>query len=206
MYPFELVPLPYAYDALEPYVDEQTMRIHHDRHLGAYVEGLNKALAGCARLQTMELEELILAAGRYPECVRVPVLRNAGGVYNHEFFFAGLSPEPDQRPGGMLREALERDLGGFDGFRTQMTEAAMGVFGSGYAWLADCGGRLRILTTANQGTPLPQGMCPILNMDVWEHAYYLKHQNRRKDYLEALFHVLNWAEAGRRYERCAAKS
>lgn len=204
MYPFELPALPYAYDALEPYIDAATMHLHHDRHLAAYVEGLNKALSGCPRLQTLDLKQLICTAGRYPDHVRVPILRNAGGVFNHEFFFSSLTPETDQCPSGALKQALERDFGHPAAFQRQMTDAAMSVFGSGYAWLVFCKGRLRIVTTCNQETPLPQGMRPILNIDVWEHAYYLQYQNLRKNYLESLFHVLNWSEAATRYHHCMA--
>ena len=153
MYPFELPALPYAYDALEPYIDAATMHLHHDRHLAAYVEGLNKALSGCPRLQTLDLKQLICTAGRYPDHVRVPILRNAGGVFNHEFFFSSLTPETDQCPSGALKQALERDFGHPAAFQRQMTDAAMSVFGSGYAWLVSCKGRLRIVTTCNQNTP-----------------------------------------------------
>lgn len=206
IYPFILTPLPYAYDALEPYIDEATMRLHHDRHQRAYVEGLNQALAGCSRLQHLELTELLCAAERYPERLRTPILRNAGGVFNHEFYFAGLSPDALQRPTGALRQALERDFGCLEHFHQQLLQAALGVFGSGYAWLALCGGRLRILTTPNQTTPLPQGIAPLLNIDVWEHAYYLKYQNRRKDYLEALTSVISWPTVQARYDACLTAS
>ena len=200
MYPFQLPPLPYAYDALEPFVDTETMHLHHDKHFASYVEGLNKALAGCPRLQRLELSQLICAASRYPDSIRIPVLRNAGGVYNHGFYFSGLSPDSEQQPGGALKQAIKRDFGDYAAFRKAMTEAAKGVFGSGYAWLGCYGDRLCIFTTQNQETPLPKGIRPILNIDVWEHAYYIKYHNVRQEYLEAIFHVINWEEAGKRYD------
>lgn len=200
MYPFQLPLLPYAYDALEPLLDAETMHLHHDKHFASYVEGLNKALATCPRLQRLELKQLLCAVNRYPESIRIPILRNAGGVFNHAFYFAGLSSDSEQQPVGALKQAINREFGDYATFQREMMEASKGVFGSGYAWFGTCGNRLCIFTTQNQETPIPKGICPILNIDVWEHAYYLKYHNLRQEYLDAIFHVINWEEAGKRYE------
>jgi Fe-Mn family superoxide dismutase len=202
-YPFENTPLPYAGSALEPYIDEQTMILHHDRHLQTYIDNLNAVLKEHPRLQSLSLEQLITRADRLPKKTGIPLSRNAGGVYNHRFYFDGLTPETDQHPNGALAEAIDRSFGGYDAFREKFAEAAKAVFGSGYAWLVkDPYGSLKISTTANQETPLPAGLCPILNIDVWEHAYYLKHFNRRADYIDNWWHVVNWRKAEARYLAC----
>ncbi len=202
-YRFENTPLPYAYDALEPYIDALTMELHHDRHLQTYIDNLNAALSSQPRLQSMPLEQLILISGRLPKDVGVPIWRNAGGVYNHRFFFDGMNPDGALAPVGELSGAIAGTFGSFDNFKKEFADAAMSVFGSGYAWLVmDRRGRISVITTANQDTPLPLGYCPIVNIDVWEHAYYLKHYNRRADYIDDWFSVADWQKANDRYLAC----
>ena len=202
-YPFENTPLPFADNALEPYIDEQTMTLHHDRHLQTYIDNLNATLQERPWLQNLSLKQLITRAERLPPKTGIPVSRNAGGVYNHQFYFDSLTPETDQRPSGALAGAIDHSFGGYDAFREKFTAAAKAVFGSGYAWLVeDPYGDLKIITTANQETPLPPGHCPILTIDVWEHAYYLKHFNRRADYIDDWWHVVNWHKAEMRYLEC----
>ncbi|WP_040196493.1 superoxide dismutase [Candidatus Soleaferrea massiliensis] len=202
-YPFKLPPLPYSYDALEPYIDEKTVMIHHDKHFQTYVDNLNKALKDYPRYHSWTLEELIEHGCKLPENIRTAVHNNAGGVYNHYLYFETLSPNKDQKPTGRLAEAIDRDFGSYDAMKTQLKDAALGRFGSGWAWLvSDENGKLRIISTANQDTPLEQGLCPIIPMDVWEHAYYLLYQNRRADYAENWFRVANWAQADQYYSRC----
>lgn len=201
MYPFEVKPLPYAYDALEPYISQQIMHLHHDRHLKTYVENLNNALAHCPQLQGLGLERLIVKAPSLPKSLCVPISRNGGGVYNHQFFFDSLQPAAGQEPTGSLAQALTRCFGSVAEFQKQFTDTALSVFGSGYAWLVRCGnGQLKIITTANQETPLTRGLRPILNLDVWEHAYYLQYYNVRADYVHAFWNIVNWDAALRRYE------
>lgn len=201
MYPFTVKPLPYAYDALEPYISAQIMHLHHDRHLKTYVENLNKALEPCPQLQGLALERLIVKAPSLPSRLRLPICRNAGGVYNHQFFFDGMAPASGQHPTGLLSTAIDRCFGSASEFQRQFTKAALDVFGSGYAFLVRCGdGRLKIITTANQETPLTRGLQPILNLDVWEHAYYLEYYNVRADYVAAWWNVVNWEMAAWRYE------
>ena len=203
MYPFPLQPLSYDYDALEPYIAGEIMRLHHDRHLKTYVDQLNAALKTCPQLQCMSLEQLVVKAPALPEALAVPISRNGGGVYNHQFFFAGMQPAGEQRPEGALARGLRRCFGSVEAFQAQFTKAALGVFGSGYAWLVDCGGHMKIITTANQETPLTRGMRPILNLDVWEHAYYLQYYNVRADYVKAWWNVVNWQQVEARYAgRC----
>lgn len=190
-YPFVNLPLPYGYGAMEPYIDEKTMRVHHDGHLEAYVSKLNAALKERPGLQMLSLAALVRGGALLGE----EVARNAGGVYNHRFYFELLQNPADREPHGALRKAIERDFGGFAQFREAFKKAALSVFGSGYAWLAAERGRLAILTTGNQDNPLQRGMKPVLNVDVWEHAYYLKHQYRRADYIEDWFKIINWPRA-----------
>ncbi len=195
-YKFENTPLPYAYDALEPYLDARTMELHHDKHLQAYTDHLNLTLSDQPRLQRLSLEQLIRIAPALPERPRIPIQRNAGGVYNHRFFFSGMQSPRPASPSGALLSALNKAYGSPEAFQAAFKAAALAVFGSGYAWLAaDRCGRLKIVQTANQDTPLTAHLCPILNLDVWEHAYYLKYQNRRSDYIDAWFSLINWDRA-----------
>lgn len=202
-YPFVNHPLPYAYSALEPYIDERTMRIHHDRHLQTYVDNLNRALGQYPQFHHWSLEQLIVNVPSLPSDIRLSVKNNGGGVFNHQFYFANLKhPAPDT-PVGILRTAIDRDFKSYDDFKNAFAKAGASVFGSGYAWLVvTAAGQLEIITTANQDTPLVLGMCPILNLDVWEHAYYLKHYNMRADYIDDWFHVVNWERANENYINC----
>jgi len=203
-YPFKNVPLPYCARSLEPYIDAKTMVLHHDRHLQTYIDNLNKYLETKPELQTLTLEELVLQHSDDTE-----IKNNAGGVYNHDFFFKSLRPGSSQIVigiSGQLLQAFQRDFAGFDGFLAKFSSAASSVFGSGYAWLCikpDC--TLEIVTTANQDTPLTSGLCPLLCIDVWEHAYYLKHFNVRADYIKNFFNVVDWVRVSARLNECMRK-
>ena len=187
-YPFINPPLPYSYDALEPYIDEKTMRLHHDRHLQTYVDNLNNTLKNYPQYHSFSLEQLLFHIDCLPKEIQEAVKNNAGGVFNHILYFSTLNPinQPDELLGNILNT-----FGSFEEFQKQFTSAALSVFGSGYAWLVyDCHGNLTILTTKNQDTPIPFGFYPVLNLDVWEHAYYLKHYNKRADYINDWFLLL----------------
>lgn len=181
-YPFENTPLPYAYDALEPYIDEKTMQLHHDRHLKTYIDNLNSILKKYPQLQTLTLEQFICTAGQMSGKDCVAIARNAGGVYNHRFFFNSMCPDGEKAPGGALAVAIDRGFGSLDVFREKFTEAALSVFGSGYVWLVNSKRGPCLMTSINQETPL-RAVKPLLNLDVWEHAYYFKHYNKRIDYI-----------------------
>lgn len=202
---FKLEPLPYSFDALEPYIDAQTMEIHHDKHLAAYVNNLNAAVKGTAA-EKMTLEEIMANTAKFD----IKVRNNAGGVWNHNFYFAGLAPAQGQMPTGKLAVAINADFGSFDNMKTQLINAGATRFGSGWAWLYIApNGKLDICSTPNQDNPMMdiadyKGI-PILGIDVWEHAYYLKYQNKRGDYLNAIWNVINWQEVGRRYEAAVRK-
>lgn len=202
-YPFTNLPLPYDYNAMEPYIDEKTMRLHHDRHLQTYIDNLNRILEENPDLQKLSLRELILSVPRLPYPVQLGVLNNAGGVYNHRFYFDILANPAKQQPERKLAEAIARDFGGIEAFCREFKKAALSVFGSGYAWLVSDRGSLKIVTTPNQNTTLSMGLCPIINIDVWEHAYYLKHYNVRADYIEDWFRILNWEKAGENFTSCS---
>lgn len=199
-YPFVNEPLPYAYDALEPFIDEKTMHLHHDKHLQTYIDNLNKALQNSPYLQKLSLPHLVQVAGMLPQPLQTQVRNNAGGVYNHRLYFEGLNPPREaNQPHGRLAEAIVQRFSSIDKFKKLFKEAALSVFGSGYAWLVWAEGRLEIVTTPNQNAALEQGMCPILLIDVWEHAYYLKHYNVRADYVDDWQRVVDWDAAQRRY-------
>jgi len=199
--PLELPELDYPYDALEPYIDARTMEIHYSKHHAGYVAKTNAALEGYPDLQEKPLETLLADLNQVPEAIRTAVCNNGGGVANHSLFWKIMAPDAGGAPQGALADAIQAAFGGFDSFRESFSSAAGGVFGSGWAWLVkDSSGGLQILTTPNQDTPLSQGLTPILNLDVWEHAYYLKYQNRRQEYIQAWWRVVNWAEVSRRYE------
>jgi Fe-Mn family superoxide dismutase len=201
-YPFSLKPLPYAYDALEPYIDTMTMELHHDRHLKTYVDNLNAALKDYPEYHSWSLERLITQANWLPEPLRTPVKNNGGGVYNHEFFFDNLTSIKGTQPTDGLLDAIEENFGSFEDFIRAFTKAAAGVFGSGYAFLASCpAGKLHIVTTVNQDTLLTRGLIPIAGIDVWEHAYYLKHYNKRPDYIEDWTAVVDWEKATSNYQK-----
>ncbi|BDG59611.1 superoxide dismutase [Caldinitratiruptor microaerophilus] len=197
----ELPPLPYDYAALEPYIDEQTMRIHHDKHHGAYVSNLNAALEGHSDLAALSVEDLLRRIQTVPENIRTAVRNNGGGHANHTMFWEIMKPGGSKSPTGDLAAAIDRTFGSFDAFKDQLTKAAMGRFGSGWAWLVMKPDKsLAIYSTANQDSPYMDGDTPILGVDVWEHAYYLKYQNRRADYLVAWWNVVNWDEVAKRYQ------
>jgi len=199
---FELPPLPYPNDALEPHIDARTMEIHHDRHHGTYVTNLNAALQNSPELANLSIEELLRNLDRVPEAARTAVRNNGGGHANHTMFWQIMGPNGGGPPSGPIAQALDQAFGGFDAFRQQLTQAGVGRFGSGWAWLVPTpGGGLAISSTPNQDTPLMEGTTPILGVDVWEHAYYLKYQNRRPDYLAAWFNTINWDEVNRRYQQ-----
>jgi Fe-Mn family superoxide dismutase len=197
---YELPPLPYDYAALEPYIDERTMRIHHDGHHGSYVSNLNNALASQPELASLPVEELIQHLDRVPEAVRTAVRNNGGGHANHSFFWTIMKPNGGGAPSGNLAEAINKAFGSFDAFKTQFAAAAMARFGSGWAWLTIDGlGALRIESTPNQDNPLMEGRVPIIGVDVWEHAYYLKYQNRRADYVAAWWNTVDWDAIAKRF-------
>jgi Fe-Mn family superoxide dismutase len=199
--PFSLLPLPYPYDALEPYIDTMTMQIHHDKHHAAYVTNLNKALESAPRLAGKSLEELLANnLVVVPESIRTVVRNHGGGVINHNMFWEIMGPKAGGQPSGKLTAAINSTFGGFDQFKQKFTEAAMGRFGSGWAWLVKIPeSKLEIYSTANQDSPLSEGKQPLLTLDVWEHAYYLKYQNRRNEYVGAWWSVVNWPEVEKRF-------
>ena len=190
-YPFALPPLPYGYSALEPYIDTLTMRLHHDRHLKTYVDNLNKALANYPQYQDWSLERLILESDAVDGAVKTQVKNNAGGVFNHVFFFGEMAGRP-LGPDSSLSHGIAEAFGGMERFKQKFAELAAAVFGSGYAWLTeDNAGNLKLISTANQDTPMPLGLNPLLCLDVWEHAYYLKHYNMRGDYISAWLELMS---------------
>ena len=193
-------PLPYDYNALEPHIDEQTMRIHHDKHHAAYVNNLNAALEKHPGLQSKSVEDLIRGINTVPEDVRTAVRNNGGGHLNHTMFWEIMGPGKGGAPRGGVADAIKSAFGDFETFKTQMNDAGVKRFGSGWAWLIDVGGKLVIESTANQDSPLMEGKKVILGIDVWEHAYYLKYQNRRPDYLAAWWNVVNWDAVNNRFK------
>lgn len=196
---FELKPLPYAYDALEPTIDAQTMTIHHDKHHAAYVTNLNAALEKHPELSGKSLEALLSDLNAVPEDIRTAVKNHGGGTWNHDLFWVVMAPKAGGEPTGELAQVLEAAFGSFANFKAEFEKAAMGRFGSGWAWLVKKGGELKIVSTANQDNPMSEGWTPLLTLDVWEHAYYLKYQNRRAEYVSNFWNVVNWAEVARRY-------
>ncbi len=197
--PYELPPLPYAYDALAPTIDEQTMRIHHDKHHQAYVDNLNKAVEG-TDLDGIPIEELVQQLDRLPEDRRTAARNNGGGHVNHAMFWEIMKPGGGGEPAGALADAIGSTFGGVDALKAQVNDAGVKRFGSGWTWLVLKGGALEVMSTPNQDNPLMDGATPILGIDVWEHAYYLTYQNRRPDYLAAWWDVVNWDEIGRRFD------
>jgi superoxide dismutase, Fe-Mn family len=197
---FSLPPLPYDYTALEPHIDEQTMRIHHDKHHAAYVTNLNAALEGHDDLLALPIEALIADLSRVPEAKRTAVRNNGGGHANHTMFWELMAPGGASAPEGDLAAAIDATFGSFDAFKEQFAKACATRFGSGWAWLSVAkDGTLLVESTANQDSPVMDGRTPILGCDVWEHAYYLKYQNRRPDYVGAWWHLVNWTEVARRF-------
>jgi Fe-Mn family superoxide dismutase len=199
--PHELVKLPYAYDALEPHIDARTMEIHHSKHHATYVSNLNNALQPHADLQGKSLEELLKDLNAVPEAVRTAVRNNGGGVFNHNMYWMMMAPKAGGVPKGEVAKAIDTTFGSFSAFQEQFAKAALGRFGSGWAWLVvDKAGKLAITSTANQDSPISEGLRPILTVDVWEHAYYLKYQNRRADYVAAWWNVVDWETVARLFK------
>jgi Fe-Mn family superoxide dismutase len=196
---YEVPPLPYPYDALEPHIDEETMRIHHDRHHQAYVDNANAALEG-TEWADRPVEDVLRNLGSLPQDKQTPVRNNAGGHANHSFFWTIMGPDGGGEPEGALAESIRSTFGSVDSLKAEVNDAGVKRFGSGWTWLVVSGGGLAVTSTANQDSPLSDGQTPILGIDVWEHAYYLKYQNKRPAYLEAWWNVVNWSEVARRYE------
>jgi superoxide dismutase, Fe-Mn family len=201
---FEVPPLPYDYNALEPYIDEETMHLHHDKHHQAYVTNLNNALQGHADLQSRSAEDLIRNLNSLPQEIQTAVRNNGGGHVNHSMFWQIMGPNAGGEPTGPLAAAINQTFGSFDTFKQQFNDAGTKRFGSGWAWLVgDQNGNLSITSTANQDNPMMEGAFPIMGNDVWEHAYYLKYQNRRPEYLQAWWNVVNWDEVNKRFQNAS---
>ncbi|MEJ9311522.1 superoxide dismutase SodA [Priestia megaterium] len=197
---YKLPELPYAYDALEPHIDKETMNIHHTKHHNTYVTNLNAAVEGKADLESKSIEELISNLDAVPEDIRIAVRNNGGGHANHSLFWTILCPNGGGAPTGELADAIASKFGSFDQFKEEFANAAKTRFGSGWAWLVVNNGELEVTSTPNQDSPLMEGKTPILGLDVWEHAYYLNYQNRRPDYISAFFNVVKWDEVAKRYD------
>lgn len=198
--PFTLPDLPYPADALEPYIDKQTMEIHHDKHHGTYVTNANKALESVPELQNKSVEELLANnCAIVPDNIRTAIRNNGGGHINHTMFWQIMAPKAGGQPGGQLGDAIKSTFCSFDNFKEKFNAAALGRFGSGWAWLLKSGNSLEIASTANQDSPVMEGKYPVLGLDVWEHAYYLKYQNRRAEYVQAWWNVVNWPEIEKRF-------
>jgi Fe-Mn family superoxide dismutase len=195
---YEVPALPYDYSALEPHIDEQTMRIHHDKHHAAYVTNLNAAIDKHPDLQNKPIEELLKGINSIPEDIRTAVRNNGGGHANHTMFWEIMGPNGGGASTGAIGEAITSTFGSFDSFKEQMNKAGATRFGSGWAWLVDAGGKLTVESSANQDSPIMEGKKPLIGIDVWEHAYYLKYQNKRPDYLAAWWNVINWDAVNKR--------
>ena len=195
---YQLPELPYNFDALEPHIDAKTMEIHHGKHHATYVNNLNKAIEG-TDLGKQTIEELVAKIEQVPATIQTAVRNNGGGHANHSLFWTILSPNGGGEPTGELKTAIDTTFGSFEKFKEEFSAAAAGRFGSGWAWLAVANGKLEVMSTPNQDSPLMEGKTPILGLDVWEHAYYLKYQNRRPEYIDAFWNVVNWDEVTRRY-------
>jgi len=193
---FQLPPLPYGFDALEPHIDAATMQIHHGKHHQTYVTKLNEAVENSPELAGRSLDDLMRGVSDAPEAVRTAVRNNGGGHWNHSMFWEIMSPDGGGQPNGALASAIDSAFGGFDKFKEQWGAAGVARFGSGWVWLVNAGGKLSITSTPNQDNPLMEGLTPILGLDVWEHAYYLKYQNKRPDYITAWWNVVNWEKVG----------
>ncbi|MCZ8541465.1 superoxide dismutase [Psychrobacillus psychrodurans] len=196
---YELPELPYAYDALEPHIDKETMNIHHTKHHNTYVTNVNNALADYTDLQGKSVEELIANLDAVPEAIRTAVRNNGGGHANHSLFWQILSPNGGGNPTGELATAIDAKFGSFDAFKEEFAKAATTRFGSGWAWLSVANGEIEVSSTANQDSPIMEGKTPLLGLDVWEHAYYLNYQNRRPDYIGSFWNVVNWDEVSKRF-------
>lgn len=195
---FKLPDLPYGYGALEPYIDEQTMKLHHTKHHQAYIDKVNKALEGNDDWSAKSIEEILASLDSLPEDIRRAVRNNGGGHYNHSMFWEIMAPGQSGQPEGEIATAIDTAFGSFDNFKEKFAEAAASRFGSGWAWLIEKDGKLEITSSANQDCPISDGAKPVMGLDVWEHAYYLKYQNRRPEYIDAWWKVVNWPEISRR--------
>lgn len=198
-YPFKVEPLPYEYDALEPYLCKEILHLHHDKHYAGYVLKLNEILKNYPNLQNMTLDELLIKTDELPNEAKTAIRNQAGGVYNHQLYFAGMNNVECEIPTDRLALAINSSFDSIEQFRAELTAAAINQFGSGYAWLILSNGKLEIIATPNQDTPLSLTVTPLLCIDVWEHAYYLQYQNRRADYVENWFNLINWDFVGARY-------
>ena len=197
---YELPPLPYDYSALEPYIDTQTMQLHHDKHHAAYVTNVNAALQNNSEFASLPIDELVRRLNDVPENIRTAVRNNGGGHANHSMFWKIMTPNGGGEPTGELSSAIQQAFGSFDAFKTAFNDAGVKRFGSGWTWLVlDRSGKLQVMSTANQDSPLTEGLYPVMGNDVWEHAYYLKYQNRRPEYLNAWWNVVNWDAIAKRY-------
>jgi Fe-Mn family superoxide dismutase len=201
---YTLPPLPYPNNALEPHIDAKTMEIHHDRHHKAYVDNVNKALEGQAALSNKPIEALLREINSVPENIRQAVINNGGGHANHTMFWEIMGPGAGGKPSGPLAEDLTKTFGDFATFQSQLKQAGVSRFGSGWAWLVVADGKLQIISTANQDSPYMKGQIPIVGVDVWEHAYYLKYQNKRPDYIDAWWNTVNWNAVAKRYSEAKA--
>ncbi len=202
---FTLMQLPYNYEALEPYIDAKTVEIHYSKHHQAYVNKLNEALNSFPDLQNKTLEELLINLQDLPEDLRTPVLNNGGQLYDHNIYWESMSPNTESQPSGELAQAINQKFGSFEKFKEEFATLGTTQFGSGWAWLSvDQNGQLVAEKTSNADSPLLHGKTPILTMDVWEHAYYLKYQNKRPDYIQAFFNVINWTKVGQKYQKVAS--
>lgn len=197
---FELPKLPYEYNALEPYIDEETMRLHHTKHHATYVAKLNEALLGKEEFLSMDINELVSSIDKVPSDIAKKVRNHGGGHANHSLFWTIMTPKKGSRPTGKILKAISDTFGDFTKLKKEFSSVAAGIFGSGWAWLVVDNGSLAIMDTANQNSPLMQGKIPVLGLDVWEHAYYLKYQNRRPEYIDAWWNIVNWEEVERRFE------
>jgi Fe-Mn family superoxide dismutase len=197
---YSLPPLPYPSDALEPHIDKQTMEIHHGKHHNTYVTNLNAALEKHPELQSKSVEDLLRGINTVPEGVRTAVRNNGGGHANHTMFWQIMGPKSGGQPSGAIADAINSSFGSFDKFKEELKKAGVGRFGSGWAWVIDQGGKLAIESSANQDSPLMEGKTVVFGLDVWEHAYYLKYQNRRPDYIDAWWNVVNWNEVNKRLQ------
>ena len=199
--PYELPNLPYPYNALEPYIDEQTMNIHHTKHHQAYVNNLNAALQNNPELANQPIEQLMRNINQVPESIRQAVINNGGGHHNHSLFWTIMGPNGGGEPSGAIGDAIKAGFGDFAGFKAKIKENALGQFGSGWSWLVWDGSKLQAVKRLNQDSPLMDGLVPVLGIDVWEHAYYLKYQNRRPEYINAWWNLVDWNAVGQRYQQ-----
>lgn len=197
---YTLPELPYAYDALEPYIDEETMHLHHEKHHNTYVTNLNAAIEKYPELGELSIEELMINLNEVPEDIQTAVRNNGGGHANHSFFWKIMAPNAGGKPTGAIKEAIDEAFGDFEKMKEEFKTAATGRFGSGWAWVVVNNGKLEITSTPNQDTPLSEGKTPVLGLDVWEHAYYLKYKNVRPDYIAAFWDVINWDQVNKNFE------